>query len=131
MRCWKKAIIHRVHFKDCKLTGLNLSKINAGSVTFEHCIMNISDLVEASLKQVRFLDCSLQNVNFYGCKFKEVELLGSDLNEADFNDTSLKGMDISTCTFERVDIPAYALAGCTVSPEQAIGFAKLLGLIVK
>ena len=62
---------------------------------------------------------------------KDIEFAECQLNEADFNETSLKGIDISTCTYERIDIPVRALAGCTVSPEQAIGFSKLLGLNIK
>ncbi|MGV2794863.1 pentapeptide repeat-containing protein, partial [Clostridium perfringens] len=35
----QKGVIHRVHFKDCKLTGIDLSKANLGFVTFENCVM--------------------------------------------------------------------------------------------
>ncbi|MEH7355139.1 pentapeptide repeat-containing protein, partial [Neobacillus drentensis] len=42
-----------------------------------------------------------------------------------------KGIDISTCTFDRLNVAFESLTGCEVSPEQAIGFATLLGLKVK
>ena len=43
----------------------------------------------------------------------------------------LKGMDLSTNTYEQLTVTMEKLADCTVSNEQAIGFAKSLGLIIK
>jgi uncharacterized protein YjbI with pentapeptide repeats len=54
-----------------------------------------------------------------------------DLNEANFEQTPLKGIDLSTCTFERINVSIKDIAGCEVTEDQALGFARLLGLIIK
>ncbi|MGV7001957.1 hypothetical protein ACWA2C_25180 [Priestia megaterium] len=54
-----------------------------------------------------------------------------DINGVDFTQTILKGIDISTCTYEQLNVTLESLRGCEVSPNQAIGFSKLLGLNVK
>ncbi|MBY0134323.1 hypothetical protein H0177_29410 [Bacillus cereus] len=43
----------------------------------------------------------------------------------------LKGVDLSTCLFDNITISLGKLQGCIISTEQAIGFSKLLGVIVK
>jgi uncharacterized protein YjbI with pentapeptide repeats len=54
-----------------------------------------------------------------------------DLNESNFEGTKLSGVDISTCTFNQLNVSIADLGGCVVSEEQAIGFARLIGLEIK
>ena len=45
--------------------------------------------------------------------------------------TALKGIDLSSNTYEQLTVSLEKLTECTVSTEQAIGFAKSLGLVIK
>ena len=48
-----------------------------------------------------------------------------------FAGTPLKGIDISSSTYQSLSVSLEDLTGCEVSPEQAIGFAAMLGLKIK
>ncbi|WP_379320645.1 pentapeptide repeat-containing protein [Paenibacillus puldeungensis] len=128
---FNKGIINRVIFRDCKLLGVDFSECNLGNVCFENCDVNLSSFADARLKQVSFDHSSLRSANYYGCKLTKVYFNDTDINDVDFTQTSLKGIDLSTCTYERINVTFPSLQGCEVSPEQAIGFSKLLGLKVK
>lgn len=56
--CFRKGLIHRVTFKDCKLLG-DFSEANLGNVSFENCMANLSSFADARLKQVIFNHSSL------------------------------------------------------------------------
>ncbi|WP_453890453.1 hypothetical protein [Virgibacillus necropolis] len=53
------------------------------------------------------------------------------MDEANFARTPLKGIDISNITFSSLNVTLEDLKGCEVSPDQAIGFATMLGLKIK
>ena len=64
-------------------------------------------------------------------QINKIMFTACDLNEASFEGTKLSGVDISTCTFNQLNVSIADLAGCVVSEEQAIGFARLMGLKIK
>ena len=51
-----------------------------------------------------------------------------NLSESEFINTSLATLDFSTCEIHQVIIPMEQLKGLTVSTEQAVQLAQLLGL---
>ncbi|OES43390.1 pentapeptide repeat-containing protein [Domibacillus iocasae] len=83
------------------------------------------------LKNAAFNQLSLKGANFYGYSLQHVYLATCDPDDVHFKQMSLKGVNISTCTFDQLHIDMESLNGCSVSAEQAIGFAKLIGLTVK
>ena len=123
--------IHRAEFRHCKLLGLDVSNSTLGNVLFENCHLNMSNFAESRLKQVHFEACWLRGSHFFNAMFQNIILDRCDLDDADFTQVSLKGIDISTCSFEKIRVSIDNLAGCEVSPRQAIAFAKLFGLTVK
>jgi uncharacterized protein YjbI with pentapeptide repeats len=80
---------------------------------------------------MRFENCLLRNADFYEAKFNKLEFKDCDLNDANFTGTRLKGVDLSTCKFNHLNLSLDSVAGCIVSADQAIGFARLLGLEIK
>ena len=123
--------IHRVEFSDSKILGLNLSDTSLGNVLFHNCNANLISFGYSKLKQVQFDSCSLRNADYFESKFNKVAFKECDLNEANFEGTPLKGIDLSSCTFERLNVSINDLTGCEVNENQALGFARLLGLIIK
>jgi uncharacterized protein YjbI with pentapeptide repeats len=128
---FRNGSIHRVEFKDSKILGLNLSDASLGNVLFQNCNAPLISFGYSKLKQVVFDSCLLRNADYYEAKFTKVGLEKCDINEANFERTPLKGMDLSSCTFDRLNVSMSDLAGCAVTSDQAIGFARLLGLIIK
>lgn len=122
------SLIHRVHFSDCKLLGADFSEATFGNVHFDACIMKWSAFGFSRLKHVSFDSCVLDGGDFYECLLQKTIFHHNDLNEANFGNTPLKGIDLRTNTFQRLQITLPELEGCMVTSEQAIGFARLLGL---
>ncbi|WP_257988605.1 pentapeptide repeat-containing protein [Bacillus sp. V33-4] len=85
----------------------------------------------ANSKQVKFQNCLLTNADFYETKLKNVDFNKCNLNQANLAGPELADIDLSSCSFESLVVSFDKLAGCIVSSEQAIGFSKALGLIVK
>lgn len=111
--------------------GVDFSAATLANVSFENCMANFSNFVEARLKQVLFIQTTIQSTNYYNCEFNKIKFDDCELNKGDFYQTSLKGIDLSTCTYEILNVTPESLDGCIVSADQAIGFSKLLGLHVK
>ncbi|WP_257348741.1 pentapeptide repeat-containing protein [Pseudalkalibacillus decolorationis] len=125
------AIVHRVEMKECKMLGMNLSGSTLRNVLFDECIGKLAAFGYSDCKNVKFQASYLCNADFYEAKFKNVAFDQCDLNEANLSGTILKGIDLSTCSFEKLTISIEKLEGCIISNEQAIGFAKALGLVIK
>ncbi len=123
--------IHRVEFIESKLVGLNLTEATFGNVVFDNCYANLSSFGYASLKNVKFERCSLRNGDFFECKFNKIDFTDCDLVEANFTNTSLDGIDLSSCKIDQLSLSPGDLKGCVVSSEQAIAFARLLGIVIK
>lgn len=126
-----EAIIHRVTFEGCKMLGIILADTTLGNVLFQACQGHLSSFGFANMTHVYFDACFLEQSDFYECTFKQVQFEQCRLNDTNFAGTSLKGIDLSTSVFEHLQITLNELAGCTVTPDQALGFAKALGIVIK
>jgi uncharacterized protein YjbI with pentapeptide repeats len=73
----------------------------------------------------------MRYADFYEAELKNTEFDRCDLNDVNFAETGLSGVDLSSNSFENIQVTVEKLAGCTVSPEQAIAFARQMGLIIK
>lgn len=125
------ANMHRVECKGSKMLGINLADSNFQHVLFDECMLNLSAFGYGRLKHVLFSDCRMHNADFYECTFKKMDFDTCELNEASFHHTPLKGIDLSNSTFQQLTVSVEDLRGCTISSEQAVGFATMLGLIIK
>ncbi|WP_413374821.1 pentapeptide repeat-containing protein [Alkalihalobacillus sp. 1P02AB] len=126
-----QAVFHRVEFIHCKMTGCHLSEAHFRHVSMNHTLAPYVEFNHANFKQVLFEESVLEHANFFEAKLEAVEFVKSKLNEASFYEVRLNGIDISTCEFERISVSSEQLAGCIISPEQAIGFVKAFGMVVK
>jgi uncharacterized protein YjbI with pentapeptide repeats len=126
-----ESIIHRVEFHQSKLVGMQSSQSRLGHVLIQDCVANYTSFSFSQFKHVRFQQTSLCKSDFFESKFTKVEFNTCELDGANFSETSLENIDLSTCTYEQVTVSVDKLAGCTVSTEQALGFAKSLGLVIK
>ena len=70
----------------------------------------------------------MMNSSFNECSYRKVSYETCNLSESEFINTSLATLDFSTCEIHQVIIPMEQLKGLTVSTEQAVQSAQLLGL---
>jgi len=127
---FNEAIMHRVEMKDCKIVGINLMGATLRNVLFDHCYGDYATFRNANCKQVKFHNSSLVNADFYTSTLLNVYFSNSSLNEIQLSGTKLAGIDLSSCEFRKIGVTMEDVQGCIVSPQQAVGFSKLFGLII-
>ncbi len=133
VRCvMDRAWLDHVDFRDCSAPGLSLMKARLASVALLESDLSYANLSETSIDRLRvragkFIEAALQR-----SRIKRAELDGCDLTRLDVFGTSLAGIDVSTCTFAAPVVSGnfHELRGLTVSPEQAVALAGLLGVTV-
>ena len=65
------------------------------------------------------------------CKIDNMATEECDFKRAEFYDTKLKNLDFTRCNISNIVVEANDIKGVIVNEEQAIAFAKLLGIVVK
>ncbi|WP_078596695.1 pentapeptide repeat-containing protein [Evansella clarkii] len=123
-----EALIHRTEFLHSKLIGFNAADSTLRNVLFSNCMARYGSFGYSDMKNVIFKGCQLNQAEFFEAKFKYLSFLKCDINDVNYTGTSLEEVDLSTCEFERLHVSLDKLTGCTVTAEQAVGFAKALGL---
>jgi len=127
---FNEAIMHRVKMKDCKILGINLLGATLRNVLFDNCYGDYATFRNANCKQVKFHNSSLANADFYTSTLLNVCFSNSSLDQIQLSGTKLAGIDLSSCAFRQISVTMEDVQGCIISPQQAVGFSKLFGLIV-
>lgn len=133
VRCtMDRAWLDHVDFRDCSAPGLSLMKARLASVALLESDLSYANLSETKIDRLRVRGGRLVEAALQRSRLRSIELEGCDLTRLDVFGTSLSGVDVSTCTFAAPVLSANRseLRGLTVSPEQAISLAELLGVTV-
>lgn len=125
-----EAIFHRVTFRSCKLLGIDLSEATLRNVQFEQCYADYAVLRFADIKNVRLEKSSFAKADFFKMSLSHTYFYDTNLDQAQFSQTKLAGIDLSRCQFDALGATLEDLRGCIISPEQAVVFAALFGLVV-
>ncbi|MDA9429760.1 pentapeptide repeat family protein [Enterococcus mundtii 1A] len=128
---WFGASFHRVHFKQCKLTGTNFSDSFLRDCVFEECVANLSSFSYTNMKFVRFSDNQLKNTDFFDSYWKDLVVENNNLSGSNWVNTPLKDLDFTTNTFSQINLSMELLRGLIVNQEQAIIIAAGLGLVIE
>ncbi|MFS0690716.1 pentapeptide repeat-containing protein [Sporosarcina sp. 179-K 8C2 HS] len=127
----ENVMFHRCEIVNSKLTGADLANSNVGHLLVKDSDARYANFNFSEMKEVEFTDCNLMDSDFYECKFNQVRFEKCKLDNANFSETDLDGVDLSSSTYEHIEVTIPKIAGCIVSIEQALGFARALGLTVK
>lgn len=125
-----RAVFHRTEFRNSKLMGTNFAEAGIRHTLFEECTLNYAAFGFTLCNTVSFVSSTMRFADFYEMELKSSEFQLCDLNDINFTQTSLNGIDLSTNTFESVQVSIDKLQGCTVSTDQAIAFARQMGMII-
>lgn len=128
---FENAVFHRCEFINSKVTGTDFANAKIGHTLFDACDGKYSNFSFSGMREVEFKDSNLTDAEFYECKFKDVRFLTCKMDDVNFGETELNGVDLSSNTYGRIEVTLPKLSGCIVSKDQAIGFARILGLTVK
>lgn len=127
----ENTMFHRCEIVNSKLTGVDMANSNLGHLLIKDSDARYANFNFSGMKEVEFAGCNLEDSDFYECDFKQVRFEKCKLDDSNFSETDLDGIDLSTNTYERIEVTVPKIAGCIVSTEQALGFARALGLTVR
>lgn len=128
---FSRSVFHRTEFRNSKLVGTNFAEAGVRHTLFVDCVLNYATFGFSLCNTSRFETSSLRQADFYEAELKNTEFASCDMNDINFAETSLKGIDLSTNTFENIQVTIEKLQGCKVSSNQAIAFARQLGMIIE
>jgi uncharacterized protein YjbI with pentapeptide repeats len=94
-----------VHFKDCKLLGIQFNTCNdfLFSVSFQDCVLDYSSFANKKMPKTKFDSCSMKEVSFIGTNLMNSSFDNCNLDNAVFNDTQLAGVDFRTAYNYKID----------------------------
>ncbi|CAM3235827.1 pentapeptide repeat-containing protein [Filibacter tadaridae] len=127
----QNATFHRCEIVNSKLTGTDFANSSMGHTLVSECDGRYMNFSFSRMKEVEFSTCNLTDSEFYECTFKGVRFKLCKMDNINFMETELNGVDLSESTYDRIEVTLPKIAGCIVSTDQAIGFARVLGLSVK
>ena len=113
--------------KDFSVAVALLNKYNIDVIT--HIMVGLpNETFEDIQNTVNFINNQMKNNSFNECQYKKVSYEECQLAESEFINTSLATLDFSSCDIQQIIVPVENLRGLTVSSEQAVALASLLGL---
>ncbi|AIQ72779.1 MULTISPECIES: pentapeptide repeat-containing protein [Paenibacillus] len=124
-------IIHRTEFRNCKLIGTDFTRGRFQNVRVVDCIGDFATFRFANLKQVAFESSSLMSSDYYQSNFQKISFSECNMDQATLSGSKLNGIDLSDCEFSGLIVDIKDLEGCIISPQQAVSFVGLLGLVIK
>lgn len=128
---FSRSVFHRTEFHNSKLVGANFAEAGIRHTLFEDCVLNYATFGFSLCNAARFESSSLHYADFYEAELKHTEFDKCEMNDINFVEANLSGLDLSSNSFENIQVTVEKLAGCEVSPEQAMAFARQMGLIIK
>lgn len=125
-----RAWLNRVDLFDCSAPGLSLLQSRLASVSAVSSDLSYANLSETSIDRFRAERSRFSEAALQRARLKRVEFVGCDLSRLDAFGTPLSGIDLSSCDLVAPVLSSdyRELRGCTVSPEQALAIAELLGV---
>ena len=102
-----------------------------GRIRGGHCKGEFVNFSRSRLRSVRFAGAQLRGGFFDGCRFERVVFSQCGLVTADFSGTRLAGISFADSDIRDIrlrEVVSPELKGLRVSPEQAVGLARLLGV---
>ena len=125
------ASFFRVRFEECKIAGAGFAETTLQHVVFGHCKGEFVNFSRSRLRSVRFAGAQLRGGFFDGCRLERVVFSQCGLVTADFSGTRLAGISFADSDIRDIrlrEVVSPELKGLRVSPEQAVGLARLLGV---
>jgi uncharacterized protein YjbI with pentapeptide repeats len=77
---WNEGALRDVVVRDCRIDLASFAKTRFEQVVFERCLLMQTELQEASLRLVRFVDCDLTEVDLTQATFDRCEMRGCTLD---------------------------------------------------
>lgn len=126
-----ECVFSRVLFSGCKLAGTAMYASGFNNVTFRGCVAESISFTDASLNTVLFEESRFTAARMDSMTGKGYRFVNCDLQGATLFGTLLKGQDLTSCEISGAALTQKEVNGAVVNSMQAVGLAKLLGIIVR
>lgn len=125
------AILLRVVFRNCRMTGVNFSGAALRDVSFEDDALPYGNFRFARMERTDFLRCNCSRADFLQLAPAKARFVHTDLRQAQMAGTSLAGLDLTTCNIDGLGARPEDLRGVILSAEQAVTAAKIVGVEIR
>lgn len=112
-----------VHFKDCKLLGIQFNTCNdfLFEVSFQECVLDYSSFANKKMLKTKFDSCSMKEISFIGTNLTNSIFENCNLENAVFNDTQLAAADFRTAYNYKIDPEFNPMKKAKFSSQGIIG----------
>ncbi|MCQ5129533.1 pentapeptide repeat-containing protein [Butyricicoccus faecihominis] len=130
---WRDGYFERTAFESCKAVGAAFPETGWRDAIWQGSAMGYASFDRASLRETAFADCDLSSAILADCAWKRLAFANCRMENVSFLHTALGGLDLTSCNIGGLTVSesSVELRGAIVSPEQAVGLAKRLGVVVK
>jgi uncharacterized protein YjbI with pentapeptide repeats len=97
-------------FRDCKLVGVDWSKVDwprmqfSAPMAFHQCVLNDASFFGLSLADFVMEGCRAHHVDFREADLSHAKLMGTDFSHSLFHHTNLTGADFSDAEAYSIDV---------------------------
>ncbi len=122
----KGARMNAIHFKDCKLLGIDWSLLHWPSialdslVAFDSCVLNDSSFYGLTLQALKVVECRCFDVDFREGDFNQGDFSHTDFRGSLFNRTNLSGCDFAESLNYDIDMMINQVKGAKFSRHEAV-----------
>jgi len=127
---WERTRLEKVHLKESRLTGWNISRALVRDCVFDACEASFSVFSYVAFKKCRFLNCNLRGADFQDADLRNVVFENCNLKEAQMSFAKLEGTDLRGSEITGLRVGIEHLRGAIVDPSQAAYLSGLMGLKV-
>lgn len=125
---------NRVEYSNCRMMGVDISKMQLHDVTFRGCKLDMANLRFADIRRVKFIDCTLVETDFLGATLHDITFESCRLERTVFDRAHCKNVDLRGA--ELIEISGWgSLKGAWIDDVQlmvvAPYLANELGLTIK
>lgn len=125
----RRAYLHRVELKGCRMTGIQLAESTLRDVVVENCRVDLAAFRATTFERVVFRGCQLQEMDVAEAIFSAVVFDGCDLSKADFSHARFRLSEMRGCKLDGV-IAAERLAGVAMPWPDVVGIAGELAAAI-
>jgi uncharacterized protein YjbI with pentapeptide repeats len=93
----------RAEVRRCRLTGTELAEAALIDVTFVDCRLDLVGLRMAKLERVIFRECRMEECDFYAATLTDVLFENCELRKARFSGAKIKRVELRGCQLEGLE----------------------------
>jgi uncharacterized protein YjbI with pentapeptide repeats len=124
--------VHRVTFRESRMTGFAVTDGKLGDVTFAECRLDLSGWRFTGFDSVRFTGCNLAGADFTNADLRGARFTGCDLTGAQFHHATMEGTRVERCELDGI-AGITSWRGAIVHPDDLLALSYTLagGLGIK